>query len=354
MNSKQSKSEIYDGHLDAILQNPLPAHRLPYYDRMAWLMACVSDLAYLRFNPLFPSELASNLFNEHVAKMLKQKKADKLFQLIRTIAYDPDQEKQKLVSELGQIQMSLVRTFDNEGTQAILVAFGDKLVLGFRGTEATSVKDIKADLGAKNVPCESGGKIHSGFQTAYYQVASEIEAELKKPDNAKKPLLITGHSLGGALATIAAKVIKHDGGVAACYTFGAPRVGDDDWVANMRSPVYRVVNAADCVTMLPPNDTFVKPLAWMVKLVPAMGKKWRASLLSSFSGYIHGGNMRYLTNCKKNEYDSVKLLYSVSLVYRLKGMLNKGVPWRRFVSDHSIAVYRKKLAEIARRKNPLP
>ena len=67
------------------------------------------------------------------------------------------------------------------------------------------------------------------------------------------PLFITGHSLGGALAMIAAKKITHKGGNAACYTFGSPRVGDEVWISNIKTPLYRVVNAADCVTMLPPG-----------------------------------------------------------------------------------------------------
>ena len=74
--------------------------------------------------------------------------------------------------------------------------------------------------------CETGGKIHSGFNEAFSQVSVEIQTILNKEEYKNKPLFITGHSLGGALAVIAAKKLTHKGGMAACYTFGSPRVGD--------------------------------------------------------------------------------------------------------------------------------
>ena len=54
--------------------------------------------------------------------------------------------------------MQLEDTFDNDGTQAILVSNDKFIALAFRGTEATSIKDIKADVKAKTTQCEKGGK----------------------------------------------------------------------------------------------------------------------------------------------------------------------------------------------------
>jgi hypothetical protein len=64
------------------------------------------------------------------------------------------------------------------------------------------------------------------------------------------PIYIAGHSQGGALAQIAAAVVESDQ-VAACYTFGSPRVGNlyfDLWV---KVPSYRVMNYADIVPTMP-------------------------------------------------------------------------------------------------------
>ncbi|MEI8631797.1 hypothetical protein P4S72_06175 [Vibrio sp. PP-XX7] len=36
---------------DQILEEQLPLYRQAYSDRIAWLMACLSELAYIKFNP---------------------------------------------------------------------------------------------------------------------------------------------------------------------------------------------------------------------------------------------------------------------------------------------------------------
>jgi predicted lipase len=205
------------------------------------------------------------------------------------------------------LSLKLVDTFDRNGTQVIIVANSEFSVLAFRGTEASSIRDIKADADAIAVACPSGGNIHSGFNDAYNEVALDIQRRLDKDDLKDLPLYITGHSLGGALATIAAKKMTHPlGGIAACYTFGSPRVGDEHWIANIKAPIYRLVNAADCVTMLPPGDETITVLGWLVQWLPNVGKPSRAFLLNKVSGYLHAGDMRYMTNCATADCCSIR------------------------------------------------
>ena len=328
----------------------LPSYRQAYSDRTSWLMACISELAYLRFNPFV---LSDELISK-IANFLDESRKEKFLSLISACLYDDKDERKTLERDLSYLgSYRIVETFDREGTQAILVKNEKHLVLAFRGTEATSIKDIKADIKAVTKACETGGKIHSGFDEAYKQVALDIENELGREECANTPLFITGHSLGGALATIAAKKITHRGGNAACYTFGSPRVGDEVWISNIKTPLYRVVNAADCVTVLPPCADTINVLGWLIGLIPRIGKPGKTWLLSKFGGYMHGGNMRYLTNCKKNAYNDVKLLYSVSLAYRAKKFILKYV-YRKLLTDHSISVYRKKLMVVAKRNNFKP
>ena len=342
-----------------LLDKPTPSYRQAYSDRTAWLMACLSELAYIRFNPLFSNNTHKQWFLDHISKLVDDHRKKSLDDLINLVGYDHLAEKKKLESELEDLRFQLAATFDCGGTQAILVSNNKFLVLAFRGTEATSVKDIKADAKAKKTPCETGGGIHAGFKEAFERVEKEIQRTIREDQFNGKPLFITGHSLGGALATIAAKRLSHNGGIAACYTFGAPRVGDENWVAELKAPIYRLVNAADCVTMLPPGDMTLTTIAWLFRTIskipiPLLSSLESVSrwLLSNFAGYLHGGNMRYLTNCPSGSYATVKLLYSVSLLHRLKGLVLKGLPWKRFLSDHSIGVYRKKLMIVAENRNP--
>jgi len=337
--------------INGLLSKDIPSYRQAYSDRTAWLMACLSELAYIKFNPIFATDERKKLFLDVVSKLDKGDKKSILIKLIDTFGYDHQQEKVELEKNLGILKMQLVSTFDESGTQAILVSNEKFVVLAFRGTEKDSMQDIKADLKAKTIQSETGGKIHQGFKEAFERVALDVQMEIKKDEHKDKPLFITGHSLGGALATVAAKNLSHSGGIAACYTFGSPRVGDDEWIAGMKAPVYRVVNAADCVTIIPFGKSVIVALCWLTKHIPGVGDTVR-SWLAKFGGYIHCGDMRYLTNCQKNKYGDVKLLYYASPLRRFKGLLNGAVPWKRFLSDHSISVYRKKLMIVAQKRNP--
>jgi len=344
--SPQDLDQIHD-----LLDKDIPSYRQAYSDRTAWLMACLSELAYIKFNPLFATDERKKLFLDMVSKLDKGEKKSILIKLIDALGYDHQQEKADLEKNLGILKMKLVSTFDNGGTQAILVSNEQFAVLAFRGTEKDSVQDIKADLKAKTTQSETGGKIHQGFKEAFEKVSFDVQTEVNKGELKGKPLFITGHSLGGALATVAAKSLSHNGGIAACYTFGSPRVGDDEWIAGMKPPVYRVVNAADCVTIIPFGKSVIAGLCWLAKRVPGAGETIR-SWLAKFGGYLHCGDMRYLTNCQRNKYGDVKLLYHASAFRRFKGFLIGGLPWKRFLSDHSISVYRKKLMIVAQKRNP--
>jgi len=346
-----ANSEIELNHIKSLLDKNVPSYRQAYSDRTAWIMACISELAYIRFNPLFSNTEQKDYFVDNISKLVNENRKSSLLKLIDLVGYDHHKEKEKLESGVSTLRMKLLETFDSNGTQAILVSNDMFIVLAFRGTEATSIKDIKADAKAKTTQCETGGRIHAGFKEAFEQVALDIQKMLDEDEFQKKPLFITGHSLGGALATIAAKKLSHKGGIAACYTYGSPRVGDEEWIAHIKTPVYRLVNAADCVTMLPPGSETITVISWISRFIPWFGKSLSPWLLSKFGGYLHGGNMRYLTNCRSGQYNNVKLLYSVSIFFRIKGLIIKKLPWKKFLADHSISVYRKKLAIVAQNRN---
>ncbi len=304
-----------------LLGRDIPSYRQAYSDRMAWMMACMSELAYLKFN---------------------------------------NKDMPTLEKALGVLKLELIQKFDSNGTQAILVSNDRFMILAFRGTEKT-MKDIKADMKAKTMKCETGGKIHTGFNEAFQAVSLDIQKSLKESALEDRPLLITGHSLGGALATIAAKKLSNAGGIAACYTFGSPRVGNWEWTARIKVPIYRLVNAADCVTMLPPGDVLITIISWIpqgiawisIPFISRLAESCNRLLVSKFGGYLHSGNMRYMTNCKSGQYNNVQLLYSVTVFWRLKGWFMKNFSWKKPLSDHSINVYRKKLMIIAEKRNTI-
>ena len=102
------------------------------------------------------------------------------------------------------------------------------------------------------------GTVHQGFQVVYEAVRENLRklVQLKAPGC--KELLITGHSLGGALSALSAPDLLND--VAAnlapiVYTWAEPRVGHPDFVHFFDTRVniyYRIANLWDVVPHLPP------------------------------------------------------------------------------------------------------
>lgn len=113
--------------------------------------------------------------------------------------------------------------------EAVVFVGRDDLIVAFRGTEALSLRDWTADLKIRKKRVNGvPGKWHRGFVDALWRVQLHIETRLGF-SNRIKPIYITGHSLGGALAVVHSAVLftknEHDR-IAEVVTFGAPRVAN--------------------------------------------------------------------------------------------------------------------------------
>ena len=74
-----------------------------------------------------------------------------------------------------------------------------------------------------------------------------------------KQIVITGHSLGGALAILAAAdLVPYYGRIHSIYTFGQPRIGNQqfaEWFQNLHQNTFRIVHYADVVPHMAPAST---------------------------------------------------------------------------------------------------
>lgn len=139
----QTKSE-YE-RAKGLLDKTPPVYRQAYSDRTSWLMACFAELAYKKFNPpLLNASTAEKLESILEDRSSGKFSIDKIKQLVSTFAYDSEKEKELLISDLTELKAELLETFDASGSQAILIRTSRFLVLSFRGTEATSWRDIKS------------------------------------------------------------------------------------------------------------------------------------------------------------------------------------------------------------------
>ena len=141
---------------------------------------------------------------------------------------------------------NIIKFFDINGAQAYLLTNGTITVLSFRGTEVTEKSDVLADIKFGKIIEACGGKVHAGFKGEINKLWTSIITTLADiPDN----IYVTGHSLGAAMATIAAGRMHSK--VKALITFGSPRVGNQEYVDCLTFAHYRVQNNCDDVTKVP-------------------------------------------------------------------------------------------------------
>ena len=155
----------------------------------------------------------------------------------KTVHFDEQMSCWVLVAALRGSHDGLAAITDTEVIVARNTQTND-LVVSFRGTEA-NLFDILNDLDASRVSWtlpngdSVSDAVHRGFATAYLAVRDQLVGVLTREALPQVPdarVYFTGHSLGGALATIASIDLADElteAGYSAeelvTYTFGAPR-----------------------------------------------------------------------------------------------------------------------------------
>ena len=165
------------------------------------------------------------------------------------------------------------------------------IVVAFRGTEFFDADAWGTDLDISWFKYRSIGKVHGGFMKAlgltpegfpdrepqlnlrypltYYTLRNQLRYLVKENNNTK--FIVTGHSLGGALAILFAAILAlHNEDLLlerlqGVYTFGQPRVGDKDFQGFMEEQMKqhnikyeRIVYSNDLVPRIPfDSSTFL-------------------------------------------------------------------------------------------------
>ena len=143
------------------------------------------------------------------------------------------------------------------GLQAYFAWTDDRLIVAFRGTEADEWNDIFDDVRFRQEPWNGTTmRVHRGFRESLER-AWPGRAPLLHHLGASRRVWFSGHSLGGALATLAADRYPDTAGVC---TIGSPRVGDPVFAAAFNARfagrALRFVSSADIVTHVPPPVFF--------------------------------------------------------------------------------------------------
>jgi triacylglycerol lipase len=172
-------------------------------------------------------------------------------------------------SELG-LEAKLISV---ENTQVYVAQSDDALVVAFRGSEAPNTLDGLKDWlltnannylilpegqsGTDFAAAGVGARFHRGFLDALAMVWQPLFAAVDQAQKAKeRPLWVTGHSLGGAIALLAAwRFQRNFLGVHEIVTFGGPMIGNDAaakaFEQEFSGKIYRFVDLEDVVPHLP-------------------------------------------------------------------------------------------------------
>jgi len=139
------------------------------------------------------------------------------------------------------------------------------VIVVFRGTQENSIQNWIEDLFWKQLDLDYPGmpeaKVHSGFYSAYHNTTLRdgVVRGIRKTRGVygNIPIMITGHSMGGAMASFCALDLVVNFGLkdVTLMTFGQPRIGNAVFASNFKGHLpnaIRVTNAHDIVPHLPP------------------------------------------------------------------------------------------------------
>jgi triacylglycerol lipase len=147
-----------------------------------------------------------------------------------------------------------VKYYDNSGAQAYVVWNEDNVIVVFRGTQPDQFNDIKADLNVWPKKSLLAGRVHLGFEkevSKLWELVKHqvLDVRFNQTLQKNRKLFVTGHSLGGAMATIVAGRLPS---VTCLCTFGSPKVGNREYCKSNITNHIRFVNNNDIVPSVPP------------------------------------------------------------------------------------------------------
>ena len=206
--------------------------------------------------------------------------------------------KAEFISKTDEKHLIFNRNID---TQAFIAGNDKDIIIAFRGTEPINFTDWKTNfqLGKLAVPLANSNQkvhVHEGFWQALDLVWNDIIEGIRTFQDRGQSIWLTGHSLGGALAQLAAFRLSQssDFSFSGLYTFGQPRVGTSGFARfsnrSYKNKFFRFVNNNDLVT-------FVPPFFW---------------------GYRDTGQLYYLTADRK--------------------IVKDGLPWLKAIKDRIVGI----------------
>jgi hypothetical protein len=181
---------------------------------------------------------------------------------------------------------------------AIALRYTRTVIIAFRGTEPADFRDYfsDADVRLRSPDWGNGtwGQVHAGFLDGVNSLWSSAEwtALLTNIRDEQQEIVLTGHSMGGALAVLMATRLLSEAGIkaGAIYSFGQPAVGTGVFAAHAHEALpsyFRVVQGQDPVVSLPGELSLMSMI-----FAPAYEHAGQEVYLDS-GGRFHLGGLRF-------------------------------------------------------------
>jgi hypothetical protein len=192
-----------------------------------------------------------------------------------------------------------------------VMEYSDVIVVAFQGTitefgldgnfRLDSLTDWIQNFRLEQLPASKTklpGLVHEGFFKQLRLISKHVADALPRQGN--KPIVLTGHSQGGAVATLATKLLKDQGfPIRETYTFAAPRSGDAAFCRSVSALIHRIEFGDDIVPHVPPTLAQGSSLSRAFSVLARFGLP---GVLSSFysllkrmskQSYVGAGKLTY-------------------------------------------------------------
>lgn len=218
---------------------------------------------------------------------------------LSALSYASKEEAESTCSEEFGAQGVLLEDKASDA-QCLVVTTEKCAIIAFRGTEGKLMDwttDLDIELRKPSGYAAAAYEVHTGFNNALDAIWEKLVKELQDRGVIRRnlPIWLTGHSLGGAMAALAALRLNRElprystgSTIAGIHTFGQPRVGNTDCAntldALFAQRYFRSINHRDIVTRIPLPDT------------PDVRKKVTEGGSLKVHNYSHAGRVIYFND----------------------------------------------------------
>ena len=165
--------------------------------------------------------------------MNKVKFVDRLCARFSNLAYLEEKALSKYLKNNNHEPFKILKNGNDYG---FAVMEKGKFIISFRGSD--DVFDWGGNVNILPLRKKHYGWIHRGFYNSALDLVDQVETAIKELNPENKPIYLTGHSLGGAIACVMSIMLTRKGfHISGVVTFGTPKPGKSDFRKKFRKAV---------------------------------------------------------------------------------------------------------------------